>query len=164
MKIDAWMMQQRPQFTEWGLKGGEVVLDLRYCFPDVINLSFCRGQRESFQLSPLSEAKLCTQNEFIIWGSALLRGKETRSYSWKRINFLSPPERHLQAKKAGPDPAKSCLYSWWRPAHEHNSTHLRVFLKISRATLNASNDGWSLCLCLLTPHIPRLYNKNQGSK
>lgn len=85
-----WCSKDCSLLNEGQLRGGEVVLDLRCCFPNVIKLSFSRGQKESFQLFPLFEAKLCMQNEFIIWGSASQREKGTKSYSWRGWTFLYP--------------------------------------------------------------------------
>ena len=104
----------------------------RCCFPNVIKPWFSTGQREYLQLSPFRGK---TVHAKWVHNLRISITKSKRNWELQRQgrNFPSSPERHLPAKKAGPDPANICLHSGWRPPHEHNSTHLRVFLQISAA-------------------------------
>lgn len=152
-------MQERWQITDWGPtwgRGGEVFLDLRCCFPNVIKLSFSRHQEEYFHLSPLFEAKLCVQNEFIIWGPVSPRGRGTGSHGWRLWPFLhllkgmSQPKSHVVTLQRS-----VYIAGGERLAYDYDSTHIKVFLQISRATLNTGSGDRSLYLCLRTPHIPQ---------
>lgn len=112
----------------------EIFLDLRCCFPNVIKLIFSRSQGTfPALLFFFFFRQNCLQNWFIISRSASLRGKGSRSYSWRVWTFFHPLSKACPSKKGRSWPCRdpfvtlveTCLWALhtsrpsWRFQEQH---------------------------------------------